>query len=60
MSQNHLVRKVPKARLSVTTLEDRTVPYAISGSVFYDANSDGMQDAVENTVQRALEGRREM
>src|SRR5438128_489690 len=38
------------ARLMVTTLEDRSVPAAISGTVFFDTNADGIQDNNESTA----------
>jgi len=37
-------------RLSLTMLEDRSVPYAISGTVFYDTNADGIQNNNESTA----------
>lgn len=37
-------------RLTLTALEDRSVPAAITGTVFYDTNADGIQNNNEMTA----------
>ncbi len=40
-----------KTKLAVTLLEDRTVPATVEGTIFYDANSNEIQDSGEGFAE---------
>src|SRR6185312_3145099 len=51
-----VAKRRPTSQLSVTTLEDRSVPALISGTAFYDTNADGIQEEGENPAPGVLVG----